>query len=87
MGVGFRVAAWHGTRAMVRGVFLCGRVGAGTALHTSLVTFVYCLSRLCAAAWPVTYLHLCWRVGALGGGVWLPPYPCVVWFASPLCSL
>ena len=87
VGVGFRAAAGHSMRATARGVFLCGRVGAGTALHTILVTFVRCLFRLCAAAWRLTYLHLCWRVGALGGGVWLPPYPCLVWFAAPLCSL
>ena len=40
------------------GTALSGRVGVGSALHTSLVTFVRCLSRLCAAVWHVTYLHL-----------------------------
>ena len=38
--VGLWAAARYGTGATIRGVFLCRRVGVGTARHTSVVTFV-----------------------------------------------
>ena len=49
--------------------------GAGHVLSTtplwlpSLARLSLCFSRLCGVAWHVTYLYLCWRTGALGGGV------------------
>ena len=38
----------------------------------SLVRLSLCFSRFCGVVWHVRYLYLCWRTGALGGGVRLP---------------
>ena len=76
-----------------------GRVGMGTALHTSLVTFVRCFSRLFVAAWHVTYLHLSLLTHILscfaccGGGTPVVPLCslhlclCVCALSSPFLSL
>ena len=48
----------------------------------SLTRFLLCFSRLRALAWHVTYLYWCWRAGALGAGVWLPPCLYLFLFAA-----